>query len=90
MPASAYAESLVDPMRAGRADAIEDFVDSAPIEIVSIDRRIARRAAALRAERPTLRLPDALVLATGDVLDADEVLTGDRRLSSASDRVRAL
>ena len=39
--------------------------------------RVAEDAADLRARHPELRLPDALVVATGTVLGADEVLTGD-------------
>jgi PIN domain nuclease of toxin-antitoxin system len=38
---------------------------------------IAAEAAELRARHPKLRLPDALVLATGGALDADVILTGD-------------
>jgi len=34
-------------------------------------------AAELRAHHPGLRLPDALVIATGSTLGADTVLTGD-------------
>ena len=38
-------------------------------------------AAAVRARRRTVRLPDALVAATGAALEADAILTTDRRLS---------
>jgi hypothetical protein len=33
----------------------------------------------LRARHPTLRLPDALVIATGTALDARSILTGDTK-----------
>jgi predicted nucleic acid-binding protein len=46
---------------------------------------IAERAAGLRAEHDRLRLPDALVLATAEELDAD-LLTYDDRLSRIARR----
>jgi PIN domain nuclease of toxin-antitoxin system len=43
----------------------------------------------LRASDLTLRLPDAIVLATGQVLDAT-VLTADRRWARHGERVRLI
>jgi predicted nucleic acid-binding protein len=40
---------------------------------------IARRAATMRSRHPSLRLPDALVIATAVELDADHLLTTDQR-----------
>ena len=51
---------------------------------------IAHRAAALRARHRALTLPDALVLATGDVLDATAVLTTDGAWRRFSRRARAI
>jgi predicted nucleic acid-binding protein len=79
MPASAYSETLVRPVASGLADQVERFVDGLRVEIVPLDRAIARRAAELRAEHSALRLPDALVLATARVREA-ELLTFDDRL----------
>ena len=45
---------------------------------IPVDEQVAERAADLRAGRRTLRMPDALILATGD-LHADVVVSGDRR-----------
>ena len=45
----------------------------------ALDREVARRAATLRARHPSLRLPDALVIATAVELDADHLLTTDQR-----------
>ena len=59
-----------------------------PILVEPIGTEIARRAAELRRKR--LRLPDALVLATGDELDADTVLTADRRWRKLSKRVEVV
>jgi predicted nucleic acid-binding protein len=51
---------------------------------------IAETAAELRAHHRALRLPDAVVIATGDVLGADAVLTGDARWRRVSRRVRVI
>ena len=80
MPASAYSETLVRPLEAGHADLVERFVDGLQVEIVPLDREIARAAAALRAEHRALRLPDALVLATARRHEAG-LLTYDERLA---------
>lgn len=79
LPASAYAESLVDPARAGRLDEVRDALATLELQIVPIDSPVAERAASLRARDGRLRLPDALVLACGELLGADAVLTADRR-----------
>ncbi len=85
MAASAFAECLVGPQRRGpRAVAVVDgVVDRLPIEIVELDREIARTAASLRARHTQLRLPDALVLATAMEESADELLTTDRKWPTA-------
>jgi predicted nucleic acid-binding protein len=78
LPASAYAESLVDPARKGRLDEARDALSALELQIVPIDRVLAELAASLRARERGIRLPDALVLACGELLDADAVLTADR------------
>ena len=78
-PLSAYAETLVDPARSRRLDEVRDAIDSLGLRIEPIDKAIADRAASLRARRRALRLPDALVLACGQVLEADTIVTADRR-----------
>jgi predicted nucleic acid-binding protein len=70
MAASAYCEALVRPLASGRGDAVENFVEILRVEIVPADRAIGRRAAELRAQRRSLRLPDALVLATAQMRQA--------------------
>ena len=79
LPASAYAESLVDPARKGRLDEARDALATLRLHIVPIDGPVAERAASLRARERGLRLPDALVLACGKLLGADVILTADRR-----------
>jgi predicted nucleic acid-binding protein len=79
LPASAYAETLVDPARSGRLDEARDAIDLLGLRIEPIDKAVADRAASLRARKRALRLPDALVLACGEVLEADAIVTADRR-----------
>ncbi len=79
LPASAYAETLVDPARSGRLDQARDAIGLLGLRIEPIDETIADRAASLRARRRGPRLPDALVLACGNVLEADAIVTADRR-----------
>lgn len=80
LPASAYAEAMVGPQRRDRdaATTVDAFIDALPAVVEPATREIARAAAALRARHGrSLRLPDALVLATAEVLGADSVLTTD-------------
>lgn len=89
--ASTLAEILVGPYRAGsRAERmVEGFVaDRLRVEPVSAD--IARRSARLRANSHTLRLADALVIATGEALAATTILTADRAWARSSRRVRVI
>jgi predicted nucleic acid-binding protein len=81
VPASAYAEILVRPASRGAATLarVDAALDAMAITIADADREIARRAAILRARHSSLRLPDALVIATAVDLEADHLLTTDRR-----------
>ncbi len=77
--AAVYSEMLVWPLAKGHAELVEEFVDGLRVEVVPLDRAIARSAAELRAEHSPLRLPDAVVLATARHRDA-ALLTFDERL----------
>jgi predicted nucleic acid-binding protein len=79
LPASAYAESLVDPARKGKLDEARNAFAELELQIVPIDGPVAERAAEIRGRERSLRLPDALVLACGEILGADAILTADRR-----------
>lgn len=81
VPASAYAEILVRPASRGATTVarVDAALDALAISVADATRAIARRAAVLRARRTSLRLPDALVIATAVELDADHLLTTDRR-----------
>ena len=91
LPASAYAEILVDPWRRGLAAVavVRQFVTDLGIRIEPLTADVAERAARLRAGHGALRLPDALVLATADALDAT-VLTCDRAWRHVSRRARVI
>ena len=66
------------PWRAGPlSESLEVFILEFAMEIIPMDSAIAREAASIRARTTSLRLPDAFVLATGEVLNADAVLTAD-------------
>jgi predicted nucleic acid-binding protein len=92
LPASVYAEVLVGPMRHGAPAlvSLEQFVLDFAMQIAPLSPEIARQAASIRAQTPSLRLPDAFVLATGDVLEAANVLTGDRSWAKLSPRVQLI
>jgi predicted nucleic acid-binding protein len=78
LPASAYAECLVGPLRRGEeaATTVDAFLEALPARVEPVARSIARSAAALRARHGrALRLPDALVIATAIELRAHRLLT---------------
>ncbi len=80
LPASGFAEVLVGPSRNGTdaVNAVRDLVDRLPIAIEPIDAAVAVAAAAIRARHRSLKLPDALVIATAGHLDADHLITTNR------------
>jgi predicted nucleic acid-binding protein len=73
-----YAELLVGPLRTGpeAVEIVERF--AAQTRVLDVSASIARLAAELRATRH-LRLPDAVIVATGLRHAADVILTGDVR-----------
>ena len=81
--ATVYAEVIVRPLQQGSAATVDGFLDAAGVRLVIADRAVARRAAELRAEHASLRLADAMSLATALVSDAD-LLTLDRKLKRIS------
>lgn len=81
LPASALAETLVDPSRRGPgvATQMRDVLDRVPIEVLDLSAEIAMAAAGLRAHHQAMKLPDALVIATAIAHEADVLVTTDRR-----------
>lgn len=75
-----YAEVLTGA-RLGRHDEerVRGFFNDLVSEILPVDADVADKAADLRSRRKSLRMPDALILATADLNpEADLVVTGDR------------
>lgn len=73
-------ELLVRPYRDNDAEAIEriaDLLSEDGIEVVEVDRAIARRAAMLRAGHAALRLPDATIIATALESRCDLIVGND-------------
>jgi predicted nucleic acid-binding protein len=85
--ASVYAEVMVRPVQAGTAAKVDEFLDAIGASVVAVDRTVARRAAELRARQRSLRLPDALSLASALESDAD-LVTLDQRLQRVAQRER--
>jgi predicted nucleic acid-binding protein len=92
IPASVHAEILVGPYRSGAkaVTAVESFLSDFSVRTKPVNDMIARAAARLRSRSKSLRLPDALVLATAAELGADEVLTGDASWARSGRRITAL
>jgi len=83
--ATVYAETLVRPIQAGTDATVDAFLDAAGVTVIAVDRAIARRTARLRAEHPSLRLPDAMSLATAQHAGA-ALLTLDKKLQRIAER----
>ena len=85
LAASALAECLVGPARTGpqAVEIVRTLVERLPASVVDLDADIAARAAGLRARHRSLKLPDALVLATAEQSGADRLITTDRRWPTA-------
>lgn len=77
--ASVYAELMVRPLARGTGGRVDEFIDAIGATVLAVDRELARRAADLRARHRSLRLPDALSLATALMAGAD-LVTLDQRL----------
>ena len=77
--ASVYAEVMVRPLARGTGGRVDEFIDAIGATVLAIDRELARRAAGLRARHRSLRLSDALSLATALMAGAD-LVTFDQRL----------
>jgi len=76
-----YAEVLT-AARLGRHNEkrVRGFFTDLISEILPADAKVADKAADLRSRRKSLRMPDALILATADLHpEVDLVVTGDQR-----------
>lgn len=92
VPVTVCAELLVGAHKSGptAVEIVNSFIDEGVDRVEAMTLDIAREAAIVRAEHPRLSLADAFVLATGDVIDADRVLTADTAWRNVSDRVTVI
>lgn len=77
------AEYLTYHYKRGNNDAVKnfwDFISSTPILLYPIRADISERAARIRADYPSFKLPDALQLATACISGCDLFLTNDKQL----------
>lgn len=83
--ASALAECLVGPARRSTkaVELVRTVIDRLPVSVVHLDEEIATQAAMLRARHRSLKLPDALVIATAEHSRADRLITTDRKWPTA-------
>jgi predicted nucleic acid-binding protein len=83
--ASALAECLVGPARRSTkaVELVRTAIGRLPASVVLLDEQIATQAAVLRARHRTLKLPDALVIATAEAAGADRLITTDRQWPTA-------
>ena len=66
-------------------DALKGFFAGLLSGVLPVDVAIANKAADLRSRLKSLRMPDALILATAETdPDVDLIVTGDRRLAKLS------
>jgi predicted nucleic acid-binding protein len=89
LPASVVSESMVGAYRSGTAADRFRRMTGLFGPVRQVDEEVALRAAELLARTRSLRLPDALVIATGIVDDA-AVLTCDKGLADVDERVRVV
>jgi hypothetical protein len=59
--------------------AVRSLIERVPVVVEALTPDIAVVAAELRARHRALKLPDALVIAPASTLDADHLVTTDRR-----------
>ncbi len=92
VPVTTLSQVLVGAYRATpyAVRTIETFIDDLISQVHPADRPVGRAAARLQAAQPTLPLADALLLATGEVVRAQEILTTNPRLEQVDPRVRVL
>lgn len=85
MASSAFAECLVGPARRGEeaVQTVRALFERLPIPVVPLSADVAAIAARLRARHRSLRLSDAIVIATAVEAGAERLVTTDRKWPSA-------
>lgn len=83
-------EALVRPARNGEREmrnAYYGLTIGARVSILEVETSIALEIARARAEQPSLKTPDAAVVATARIAGAERILTTDRRLAKFDEAV---
>jgi predicted nucleic acid-binding protein len=83
--ASVYAEVMIRPLERGTDAKVDEFLQAAGAKVLTVDRALARRAAALRARHRSLRLGDALSLASA-LAHGAQLVTFDQGLRRIATR----
>ena len=85
LASSTLAECLVGAARTSEeaVSVVRRALDRLPAAVVDLNAEIATEAAFLRARHRSLRLPDALVIATAQIARADRLVTTDGRWPTA-------
>lgn len=75
------AEALTQPARLGKVDVLRDYelylTNFPNLTLLPVDLNVARQAAQLRGLH-TMKMPDAILLATARIATADAVVTNDK------------
>ncbi|GII83598.1 hypothetical protein Ssi03_15880 [Sphaerisporangium siamense] len=81
-----WSELRVGAVRRGpmAEKALAEFRSAAVDRIVAVDEAVAESAALLRARDLTLRMPDALIIATAREAGAEALLSGDQKFLGAA------
>ncbi|MGH7867576.1 MAG: type II toxin-antitoxin system VapC family toxin [Candidatus Dormibacteraceae bacterium] len=90
LPASAYSECLVVPNRQDQVQDAKSRIQELFLKIIPISEVIAEIAAELRSQHSWLRLPDAMILACARSIQAEVLLTGDKKWQKLDPSVRLL
>ncbi len=89
LPASVLSECMVGGYRNGTAPELRRRIVGLFGPVRLLDEEVALVAAELRTDHRSLRLSDALVIATG-IVDKTTVLTCDKRLAAVDSRVQVI
>ena len=76
-------EFLTKPLADGNITDVErfkQFISSLSIQVIAVTYEIAERAAKLRSQYPSIRTPDALIVATALESGCDVFVTNDKNL----------
>lgn len=90
----ARAEALVRPMRLRQTELTDRYrmllSGAAIVSVYAIDEAVVELSAELRADYTTLKLVDAIHIATAIRTGCEAFVTGDRRLGVAAARIRVV